>query len=158
MKIKLYHGTSSHCIEEIKQHGMPNGAYLTSDDEQAQYYAQVVSEEHEGSPVILIIEVDTNELWADRPSFDEPLYFTIDEHADSEDDWHEMIENDEIPYPQQRDWQISLEYVNSVYHPVAIAVDNIFFENNLSLNQSDLDLIEKAIHDPSLAIKTHPKP
>lgn len=158
MKIKLYHGTSSHCIDEIKEHGMPKGAYLTSDDEQAQYYAQFVSEEDEGEPVILVIEVDTSQLWADRPSFDEPLHFIIDEHADSEDDWHQMIENDEIPYPQQRDWQISLNYVKSVYHPAAITVENIFFDDNMCLNQQDFDLIEKAIQDLSLAIKSHPKP
>lgn len=153
MKIKLYHGTSSHCLDEIKQNGMPNGAYLTSDDEQAQYYAEVVAEENAGEAVILVIEVDTTHLWADRPSFDEPLHFTIDEYADSEDDWHEMIENDEIPYPQQRDWQISLEYVKSVYHPQAIALENINFNENASLNQEDLDLIEQVIQDKSLAIK-----
>jgi hypothetical protein len=157
MKIKLYHGTSSHCLDDIKEHGMPQGAYLTSDDNQAQYYAEVVSEEHEGKPVILVIEVDTGQLWADRPSFNEPLHFIIDEHADSEDDWHEMIENDEIPYPQQRDWQISLDYVKSVYHPEAITAENIFFDENVRLNQQDLDLIEKAIQDSSLAIKNQPK-
>jgi hypothetical protein len=158
MKIKLYHGTSSHCLNEIKEKGMPDGAYLTSDDEQAQYYAEVVSEENNAVPVILVIEVDTDNLWADRPSFDEPLHFTIDEHANSEDDWHEMIENDEIPYPKQRDWQISLEYVKSVYHPQAIALEHINFNEDASLNQEDLDLIEQVIQDKSLAIKKTNQP
>ena len=137
MKIKLYHGTSSNKLQSIKESGFLDSPYLTSSLEQADYYAECVAEEDDSDMQILIVEIDTDHLRADRPSYDEPLSYILNEHGMSEEEWHEAIENDEIPYPAPNDWETSLQYVFSVKATQAIALKDIIFEQDSDMIVDD---------------------
>lgn len=145
MNIKLYHGTSSKCLEDIIKNGTST-LYLTLSLAQAEYYAECASEEDETEQVVCIVEVPIDILKADLPSFNEPLSYIL-KHNDieSEDDWHDMIENGEIPYPQQSDWKTSLKFTQSV-----VAIGKIKPEQIISIDQvlsgEEISHIEKLIN------------
>lgn len=63
-----------------------------------------------------------------------------------EDEWHEAIENDEIPYPDIEDWRTSLSLVKSVRTLNRIYADQIDFSGDAWLSQEDEQNIEKALH------------
>ncbi len=145
MNIKLYHGTSSKCLEDIIKNGTSK-LYLTSSLDQAEYYAECASDEDETEQVVCIVEVQIETLKADLPSFDEPLsYILKHNNVNSENDWHEMIENGDIPYPSQSDWKTSLKFTQSV-----VAIGKIEPRQIISIDQvlsdEDLSNIEKLIH------------
>ena len=160
MIIKLYHGTSEENYSKIMASGFLDPIYLTSNDEQAQYYAEVCSDDDESSPVILTVEVDTAFLMADTSSFDEPLSYTLQFHGLSEKDWHEAITSGEIEYPDKDRWDISLETTQTVKTTQAIDIKNIQYDG--SLNDDDYKNINKAIQtfrmDSSLIKKKTVKP
>lgn len=137
MKIKLYHGTSSEKVQSIQESGFLDCPYLTSSLEQAEYYAECVAEEDDSSMQILIVEVDTEHLRADRPSFNEPLSYILNEHNMSEEEWHEAIENDEIPYPAPDDWKTSLQYAFSVKSSQTIPIHDIVFDQEANTPVDD---------------------
>ncbi len=143
MKIKLYHGTSENKYSLIKKQGFLNPGYLTSDDEQANYYAECVAEEDGSAEVILTVKVDTDSLKADTASYNEPLSYILKANDLSEDDWHEAIENGEIKYPNNDDWHISLECVKCVKNTGNILLENITYDGSLS--NDDEDNVYKAI-------------
>jgi hypothetical protein len=143
MKIKLYHGTSEKNYDLIKKQGFLNPGYLTSDDEQANYYAECVAEEDGSAEVILTVEVDTDSLRADTASYNEPLSYILKHNEISEDDWHEAIENGEIKYPSDDQWHISLECVKCVKNTGNIPLKDITYDG--SLNTDDENIIIKAI-------------
>lgn len=143
MKIKLYHGTSEKKYKIIKKQGFLNPGYLTSDDEQASYYAECVAEDDGSNEVILTVEVDTDTLKADTASYNEPLSYVLKQNDISEDDWHEKIENGEIEYPSDKDWHVSLEFVKCVRNTEDIPLENITYDGSLSLE--DEQAITKAI-------------
>lgn len=160
MIIKLYHGTSEENYQKIIDSGVLEPAYLTSNDEQAQYYAEVCSDDDESSPVILTVEVDTAFLMADTASFDEPLSYILSFHGLSEKQWHKAISSGEIEYPGKDRWDISLETTQNVKTTQVIDVKNIQYD--ASLNDDDYKNINKAIEnfrlDSSLPKKKAVKP
>lgn len=131
MKIKLYHGTSEKKYQLIKKQGFLNPGYLTSDDEQAGYYAECVAEDDGSNEVILTVEVDTDTLKSDISSYNEPLSYVLKHNDISEEDWHEQIENGEIKYPSDKDWHISLEYVKCVKNSTNIHFKNVTYDGAL---------------------------
>jgi hypothetical protein len=143
MYIKLYHGTSKVKIEEMLKNGTKK-IYLTSDSDQAEYYAECAAEDDDSESVIAIVEVNINMLKADLPSFDEPLTFILDFNDLSEDEWHKAIESGDIPYPKINDWKTSLKYAQT-----ALAVGDIkpsqIFIGEADLSEEDLLKIESAI-------------
>ncbi len=127
------HGTCACCADKIVKEGMNEYSYLTTSETVADYYAEVTREECDcEDEVILAVEVHESELLADTNSFDEPLTFVWNEHADSESDWHDMIESGEIPYPEKEDYKTSLEYVGSVVHKSIILSSNISIYSPIS--------------------------
>lgn len=143
MKIKLYHGTSEKKYKIIKKQGFLNPGYLTSDDEQASYYAECVAEDDGSNEVILTVEVDTDTLKADTASYNEPLSYVLKQNDTSEYDWHEQIKNGEIKYPSDKDWHVSLEFVKCVRNTDNIYLKNITYDG--SLCSEDEQAMTKAI-------------
>lgn len=144
MLIKLYHGTSENNYNNMLKSGSIAPCYLTSNDEQAQYYAEVCSEDDSSSPVILTVEVDTMVLRADTASFDEPLSYILNTHGLSEEDWHKSINSGEIEYPSKERWDISLEMTQTVKTTQSIDIKNIHYDG--SLDDNDYKKIKEAIH------------
>lgn len=123
----LMHGTCACCAEKIiNGSGLKERSCLTSNIEIADYYAEVAREDCDcEGEVILSVIVDESELMADTNSFDEPLTIFRNNYAISDSDWSEMIESEEIPYPESSDYITSLEYVESVVHKGAISSSQI---------------------------------
>lgn len=151
MKIKLYHGTSEKNYDLIKKQGFLNPGYLTSDDQQASYYAECVAEEDGSGEVILTVEVDTSSLRADTASYNEPLSYILKENWLSEDDWHEAIESGEIKYPSEDEWHISLDCVKCVKHTIKIPLKDITYDGSLSIEDEKniTQAIEAELHKKS---------
>ena len=145
MKIKLYHGTSQDNADKILEAGFMNGGYLTSNRQQASYYSECASEEDGSEAKVIVVEVDTDNLKADLPSFDEPLTFILDAHGLNETGWHRAIENGQIHLSDADDWQNSLTYVYSALHPNQILVEQIDFADDTWLSDKDDINIEKAL-------------
>lgn len=113
--IRLLHGTSSNQVEAILAEGLKAHTCLTSSEELAQYYAECAADEDGGEPVWLLVEVDPRTLRVDYAAFQEPLTYYRDEHARNDDNWHEMIESGEVPYPaSDKDWKTALAVTWSV--------------------------------------------
>lgn len=144
MLVKLYHGTSEKSLVQLLENGAEK-IYLTSDSDQAEYYAECASEEDGSIPKIVVIEVEESLLKADLPSFDEPLSYILGYHDfNAEDDWHEAIEEGEIPYPEFDDWKTSLKYAKTVLALGKILPDQILGEE-ADLTDEDFELIESLI-------------
>lgn len=124
--MRLYHATSTDNIEAIIKDGLRSGAYLTNSAEQAEYYADTISDE---GKVPIIIELDLSELISavgedniepDHPSIAEPITSTLEL---DEDEVYEAWEEAEGT------WRDSLEIVNSVKVKAAIPSNIISFDN-----------------------------
>jgi len=80
-------------------------------------------------------------LFADTPSFDEPLTYILNYNNLNESEWHEAINSGEIKYPSIKDWKTSLKYTKNV-----IAIGNIKPEQILgedaSLTEEDIKRVE----------------
>lgn len=125
--ITLFHGTSSVFTNDILANGLFS-PYLTDDKEIAEYYAECAVDEHGGEAVILSVVVDQSKdlVKPDYPAYDEPLTFYRDEYASSDSEWHEMLDEGEIPYPSdENDWATSLETVKSVFVANTIPHDRV---------------------------------
>ncbi len=157
MLIKLFHGTSTACIDNIKKEGLSKSTYLTSDDEQAQYYAECAAEEDGSKPHLLVVLINTDNLEADLPSFNEPLTFALSKNGLTEEEWHAAIEQDEIPYPELSDWRTSLQITESVYHRLPIPAKDIFFED-ADLDVEDYRKINDAIENTNSTKSARYKP
>ncbi len=142
MVIRLYHGTSSANAKSIILNGATK-LYLTIDDEQADYYAKIASEEDGSEPVILVVSVTEEQLCADLPSFNEPLSYILNNHNVNEDEWFEKIKNGGIIYPKIKDWKTSLKYTKTVLAIGKISPSQITLDGDLY--EEDLLLIESAI-------------
>ncbi len=151
MYIKLYHGTSKVKIDEMLKNGTKK-IYLTSDSDQAEYYAECAAEDDESESVIAVVEVDINMLKADLPSFDEPLTFILEFNDLSEDEWHEAIECGDIPYPKINDWQTSLKYAQTALEIGDIKPSQILI-GEADLSEEDLLNIEFAINKEKKKVK-----
>lgn len=113
--ITLYHGTDINSASKIIETGLKEGSYLTSLEELAEYYAECAMEETGADDyTTLKIIVPTNILEADTNAFDEPITISYKKLCSSEYDWHNMIENGKIPYPNKDDWKTSLKFTHSV--------------------------------------------
>jgi len=113
--ITLYHGTDTESAAQILSEGLKEGSYLTSLQELAEYYAECAMEEVDGDDyIILEMAIPTQILKSDTNAFDEPISISYKKICTHESDWHEMIENGKIPYPNDDDWKTSLEFVHSV--------------------------------------------
>jgi len=127
--MKLFHGTSDAILGKIAKKGLKGRTSLTDSEELAEYYAEEAVAELGGSEIILSVEVDENNLRVDWPAYDEPLTFYRDEYACDDEEWHEMIEEGEIPYPNNdKDWATALEATWSVKHEGAIPASSISME------------------------------
>lgn len=153
MKIKLYHGT---CECNLKKLVSSNNAklYLTLDDEQAIYYAQCCAEEKSSPAKIITVEVETDYLFADLPSFNEPLSYILNYHGMTEDEWHAAIENGDIPYPSIEDWKSSIKYTKTALYKGPISSNMLNISQNACLILDDLHRIQCAI----IHKKTNSKP
>lgn len=141
MKIKLYHGTSEKNYQLIKEQGFLNPGYLTSNEDQANYYAECVAEEDDSSEVILTVEVETTTLRADTASYNEPLSYILKRNKLKEDEWHESISKGEIIYPSEEEWHISLEKVQCVKNIEKISLEYITYDGCLS-HQDENDIFQ----------------
>lgn len=150
MNLKLYHGTSQINYEKIKATGFLEPCYLTSDDGQANYYAECASEEDGSNQVILVVEVNVNNLKADTNSYNEPLTHILELYDMSEEIWHESIENGYITYPKPEQWQISLDTAKSAQTKERIDFKYIFYD--ASLTDKDENLISQAIKMKSFTL------
>ena len=150
MKLKFYHGTSAKNAKLLIKNGASK-LYLTLDDEQAQYYAEVASDEDGSKPTILIVEVEDNILYADLPSFNEPLSYVLEINNLSEKDWFESIKSGEIIYPSVRDWKTSLKYTKTLLAMGKIESGSIYLGD---LGSEYLTEISSLIHDPQYTLKT----
>lgn len=113
--LTLYHGTCKKSAESILKYGFYEFSCLTDNLEVAEYYAECASEESGFESIVLKIDVSTDNLEVDYNAYDEPLTYYRNEYATSDSDWHDMIENDEIPYPtDQNDYQTALDVTWSV--------------------------------------------
>lgn len=127
----LLHGTTEAAWVRIQESGAMTRPYLTCRDDVAAYYSECAVDEeptYQGQAnagILLAVRVPTALLRADLPAFDEPLDLYRDDHADSEDEWHELIENEEIPYPEREDWLTSLQYTGCVASAGDVPLANI---------------------------------
>lgn len=127
-ELTLYHGTAASRFDAIQREGLTN-PYLTKSYEVAEYYGEAQAEE-DGTeiPIVLMVRVpDTANLRVDRPSFAEPLTFSMHDHDIwSEDEWHEALESGALRSPaDENDWEASLETVGSVRYAGRIGPENI---------------------------------
>jgi hypothetical protein len=117
--LSLKHGTCSCKAEKIIESGFKQFSYFTDSNEIAEYYgmeALCECDERCGDYDVLEILVPKTQLFVDYNSFEEPLKCFLNEHADSQEEWLEMIENKQIPFPKnEKDIETSLEVVRSVY-------------------------------------------
>jgi len=138
--LRMYHGTTSKNLDKLIKTGSEK-LYLTMDEDQAQYYAECASEDDESEPKIIVVEICESMLFADTPSFDEPLTYILNYNNSNESEWHEAINSGEIKYPSIKDWKTSLKYTKNV-----IAIGNIKPEQILgedaSLTEEDIKRVE----------------
>ena len=151
MNIKLYHGTSQANYEKIKETGFLEPSYLTSDDSQANYYAECASEEDGSNQIILVIEVNIDNLKADTNSYNEPLTHILELYDMNEEDWHEAILSGYIKYPKPNQWQLSLDTVKSVQ--TTAKIDFKFIAYDACLSEKDEHVIGQIINSYSSIIK-----
>lgn len=118
--VLLLHGTSEAAWARIQESCAMTRPFLTCREDVAEYYSECAVDEEpnwqgkENGHVLLAVRVPVSMLLADLPSFDEPLDFCLEDHAEDEDEWHEMIEAGDIPYPDRADWLTSLQFTGSV--------------------------------------------
>ena len=112
---ELYHGTSDLYKQDILKFGIQAPSYWGT-AEVAEYYANEVSEEHGGNPLVVKIPLskfDQSLLKPDLNSIGEPLTFTL--RKTEEEVWEEWEQSDET-------WQDSLEIVESVIYDAPLKV------------------------------------
>lgn len=100
--VSLYHGTSSTHSSNILKNGLRDNSYLTNNLDIAEYYAECACDEEGMSydeAVILKVSIDKTTLSVDFASFEEPLSIYRNNFAKTDRDWHQMIEDGHIPYP-----------------------------------------------------------
>tara|TARA_Y100001973_G_C5029740_1_gene247428 strand:+ start:163 stop:588 length:426 start_codon:yes stop_codon:yes gene_type:complete len=127
--LTLMHGTCICAKSRIMQSGLNANSYLTNNLDVACYYAQCAADEcdsgcSEGD--IVSVRVDTRELRADYPSFEEPLSYFRNTFTTCDKQWFEMLEKGIIPYPAcKTDYKTSLRVVHSVLHVAPIHASNV---------------------------------
>ncbi|WP_063664363.1 hypothetical protein [Aliivibrio fischeri] len=119
--VSLYHGTSSTHSPNILKNGLRDNSYLTNNLSIAEYYAECACDEESMSydeAVILEVNIDKKSLSVDFASFEEPLSIYRNNFARTDRDWHQMIEDGDIPYPKSSnlsvDVQIALQVTGCV--------------------------------------------
>ena len=124
--ILLYHGTCSKGADNIQCIGLNEHTCLTSDLEVAEYYAECAHDESGEEPVVLTVLVPRHQLKVDFPAFEEPLSFYRNDHTRSDSEWHEMIEDGRIPFPDdEHDVDTALEITKSVRTSGHIPISSI---------------------------------
>jgi hypothetical protein len=115
--MRLYHATSIDSLEAIMTEGLRAGTCLTNNSDQADYYAETISDEGK-VPVILeldlselILSVGEDHIEPDHPSIAEPITSTLEL---TEDEVHEAWE------AAEGTWRESLDIVNNVRVRAAI--------------------------------------
>lgn len=116
---KLYHGTSTAVLEQIKKTGVIKAPVYLGTEEIADYYAEVVAEEDGSEEVVLAInlsDLDVGALEPDDNSIAEPLTYTL---GKSEDEvWEEWKE-------AEGTWEDSLDIVGSVRYRQPIPLKDV---------------------------------
>lgn len=124
--MKLFHGTSASNARAILESGELRSPYLTSCEEQADYYAECAADETEDAAVIFELEVPDNLLEVDFNAYAEPLTYFRNQWASSEEEWHEKIDCGEIPYPDHhRDIGTALKVTRSLKTSVNISLEHL---------------------------------
>lgn len=109
--MRLYHATPTDNIEAIMMEGLRSGAYLTNSPDQADYYAETISDEGKVPVIVelelseLLLTVGEDHIAPDHASIAEPITSTLEL---TEDEVHEAWE------AAEGTWRESLEIVNSV--------------------------------------------
>lgn len=127
--LRLMHGTSSKALEQMRADGaMKSPIFLSDHDETANYYAECASEEDDSDPVVIIIEVNSDLLVRDDPSFAEPLSFIKSLHGIKSDaDWMAAFVSGDLSYPKgEYDFTTSLQVVRSVMCLAELPVSAIY--------------------------------
>lgn len=133
--IRLYHGTSKKSGDTIVKKGWNKSKhlFLTDDLKLAEYYAECAMEDlEEDDYVILSTLVNKDDLIADTFAFDEPISIAYKKHVNNDTDWHEQIKSGEIPYPDENDFETSLEYTNSCLYNGNYRNLKFYYEDNVA--------------------------
>jgi hypothetical protein len=115
--MKLYHATDRAKLAAVMEVGLNARTCLTSNYDQALYYAETIEDEGLSSTIIeldldgLIAAVGEENLIPDHPSISEPITTTLEL---SEDEVHDAWE------ACDGTWQDSLDIVNSIVCTVPI--------------------------------------
>lgn len=131
--MRLYHGTSSVHLDDIKRNGLKSwaytpgrdGVYLTNVREIAEEFADIKVGSEGGQMVLCEVDADPRHFTADLFMFDLPPDRLLqrygcgswEEYCPLEtqiDRWDEKIRSGEIKIPGVYDWKKSLKLVNSV--------------------------------------------
>lgn len=113
--LTLFHGTSTVDAARISENGFRENTCFTNSAELAEYYAEERVEEVGGEIAIFEVVIDTGILRVDEPAFEEPLTLYRNEHAASDDEWHDGLSTGAIPSPSDsRDYATALEVTWSV--------------------------------------------
>lgn len=114
----FYHATDRKKLLDIAQHGLRQGAYLTSDEKIAAYYADTVADEG-GTPVVLTVvmgNLKKSKLLPDKPGIEEPITTLL---AEDEEEIMALWEASE------QTWKDSLTIVKSVRYDAIIPASTL---------------------------------
>lgn len=126
----FYHGTDNLSQNDIFSKGL-NPSFLTTSLEQASYYAETTADINESEPIILEINISSEDhiLVTDFRSIEEPLTFIINKHNfRNDEDFHNAFsdETNEIFFhPDKKDWETSLFLTDCVFCETVISPDFI---------------------------------
>ena len=131
----LFHGTSRSVMEALSDENPLKTPYLTDNPELAEYYAECAMEELEDEDwVILAVNLTDDELIhlkADFHAFEEPISITRNDHASSDREWFEMIDEGEVRWPESDDdYATSLEFTGSVRLDIDIPASRLIEASN----------------------------
>ena len=119
--ITLFHGTTKKIAETIIKEGLKANSYLTSREDVAEYYAEVAMEDAvdkgdaDADCVILSVIVKQNDLRVDYCAYEEPLTYYRNDFTKCDSEWHEGVNNGDIPYPKDiKDTAVALSVTGCV--------------------------------------------
>lgn len=116
--MKLYHVTSTKNIESIKNDGFlkPKTYWIYDNDALVEYYMETISDEGE-TPIILTLETQNDDSFApDKPGIEEPITCALDlSEKEIKEEWKNS----------DKDWEASLEIINSIVIKNKISIDRL---------------------------------
>ena len=126
----FYHGTDSVSAQKILQKGFNARGCLTTDIDLAWHFAECRIEElkendellEDTDEIVIKVEVENIDLVVDYPAYEEPITIYRNNFCNNESDWHQGIEDGDIPYPlNETDVETALSVTTCVRAKVLIA-------------------------------------